>query len=302
MRVLCPECCILPLCNRVNHRISKLQALFQAHRCSLHGEVCIQINHRTLLHRGCSRKRFVFATLPQDHLENFVDTHRGNQEKIRVLDSPGKKIRRRFIREACEPHRRIHQVHKRSPSRTNEVSIPFKYPRRLRISRIGMLSIRFRKATILAFSPGRSPIASRIFRGMTTWNFGEIVTVSMRHTVSWWMGASTWLSPALCNAAGPVILAGSICIRLPTAERVKCLSPGRAHGARRQFTSEVWTGMLKRAGVRVRMEGALAGQRVHRSVVAGRKARSTRAAVRANWAAATETTDRLQTGQTICFK
>ena len=50
------------------------------------------------------------------------------------------------------------------------------------------------------------------------------------------------------------------------------------------------------------MEGALAGQRVHRSVVAGRKARSTRAAVRAKWDAATESTERLHARQTICFK
>ena len=39
--------------------------------------------------------------------------------------------------------------------------------------------MRLRKENTFAFSPERSPMASRTFCGMTTWNFGEMVTVSI---------------------------------------------------------------------------------------------------------------------------
>ena len=91
MRVLCPERGTVLLRNRVDHRIGKRQALFQTHGCGLHGKVCIQINHRSLLHRGYCGKSIVFTTLPQNHLENLVDAHCGNYKKISVLDRLRKK-------------------------------------------------------------------------------------------------------------------------------------------------------------------------------------------------------------------
>jgi len=63
----------------------------QTHRCGLNGKVCIQINHRPLLHRGYCGKSIILTTLPQNHLEDFVDTHCGNYEKISVLDRLRKK-------------------------------------------------------------------------------------------------------------------------------------------------------------------------------------------------------------------
>ena len=91
MRVLCPERGTVLLRNRVDHRIGKRQPLFQTHRCGLHGKVRIQINHRPSLHRGDCGKSIVFTLLLQNHLENFVDTHCENYEKISVFNRLRKK-------------------------------------------------------------------------------------------------------------------------------------------------------------------------------------------------------------------
>jgi|GEM_PF-4633450 len=133
-------------------------------------------------HRCHSRESRIFASLPQNDLGNLIDTHRGNHEKVRVLDRLGKEVRLRLVREVGQPRRRVHQIHRRSPSRTSVVSMPFRYPRSFRTSRTGMISIRFLKENTLAFSPDRSPMPSRILCGITTWNFGGMVTVFMCHT------------------------------------------------------------------------------------------------------------------------
>ncbi len=52
-----------------------------------------------------------------------------------------------------------------------------------RIERTGMNSIRFWYCSAWSFYPGSSPIASRIVRGITTWNYGDTVTTNMRDLI-----------------------------------------------------------------------------------------------------------------------
>src|SRR6185437_16738152 len=91
------------------------------------------------------------------------------------------------VREVFEPRRRVDHVgprplgrsdHTRSRSRRTAVSMPRRNPRMRLSGRTGMNSMRFSYASARTCWPGSRPRRSRISRGMTTWNLGEMVTVS----------------------------------------------------------------------------------------------------------------------------
>ena len=66
----------------VDDGVRKSQPLFQPQCGGFHRKTGIQIHQGSLMHRSHSRESRIFASLPQNDLENFVDTHRGNHEKL----------------------------------------------------------------------------------------------------------------------------------------------------------------------------------------------------------------------------
>lgn len=126
--------------------------------------------------RGRRQQRLV---LPPHHLEDLAQAEGRNDQIPGILILRREKPGVGLAGEVGEPRRGIDDVYTRSPPRSNDVSIPFSNPRSLRTSRTGMISIRLRYGMTCAFSPAHRPMASRIRRGMTTWNLGEMMAVSI---------------------------------------------------------------------------------------------------------------------------
>src|SRR4051812_38806040 len=140
----------------------------------------IDFDQAALLHRRDRSQRGIFITLLQDAPEDFIHIDRRHDQLGRILDGRREKLRVRTIGEVFQPRRRIDEVHARSVSRRMSVSMPLRKPRALRIAITGTYSTRWSYCITRTFWPGLRPSASRMRCGITTWNLGEMVTVSIR--------------------------------------------------------------------------------------------------------------------------
>src|SRR5690606_2173172 len=133
-------------------------------------EPAIEIHDTSLMENRRNLKRLVLPALlhhPSADLENH---NRRHQQPRHILDRAGELAGARSTPEVLQPRRRIDEVHVRSPSRSTVASRPGRNPRISAIARTGMNSIRFWYRRAWNFCPGSSPRASRISRGITTWN------------------------------------------------------------------------------------------------------------------------------------
>src|SRR6202035_1147619 len=181
--VLCPEGCLVRPCRRQDDAVSERKAMGYAERGRAFGEPDIEVDYSSLLHEGDGLQDGLLAALTEDDFGHFDDADGGYEELRNLLDGGSEEIGAWPVRQVLEPAARIDEVHKRSGSRSTVVSIPLRNPRISRIERTGMSSIRFSCSKTCSCSPGRIPIDSLTSRGMTTWNFGETVTVGMPHLI-----------------------------------------------------------------------------------------------------------------------
>src|SRR5262249_35816788 len=102
-----------------------------------------------------------------------------HKEELGVLDGRREEAGVPSFRKVFEPAGGVDEVQTRSFSRLTAVSIPRMNPRSERAVFSGTNSIRSPKAMTFIFAHGVMPCDCRTARGMTTWNFGDTVTVVM---------------------------------------------------------------------------------------------------------------------------
>ena len=147
----------------------------------------VEIDNTPLFHQCHCLERRSLTPLLQHSLEHLHYANRRDEQAASALNRRGKEICIWPIREVLEPATGVDDIHTRSSSRGTSVSIPRKKPRIAFAGFTGMNSIRSMYWSAWTSCPGSIPNASRIFRGMTTWYFGETFTTaidSYRLTIS----------------------------------------------------------------------------------------------------------------------
>src|SRR6266545_2219642 len=178
VRVLSPERSTVEPGGGEDHAIGHGEPGIEAEACGGHGESSIEIDDRALLHDGHGAQRVALVALLEHALEHLVDRQRGDHQLVGLLDGRGEEGGVRAIGEVLEPRARVHDVHARSGSRGTAVSMPLRNPRMCFAGSSGMSSMRFAYRTACTFCPGDRRRLFRMLFGMTTWNLGEIVSVS----------------------------------------------------------------------------------------------------------------------------
>src|SRR2546422_4694156 len=120
------------------------------------------------------------VSLLENSLEHFKQAYRRDDQFGGKFDRRSKESCIWATGKILQPARRIHYVHTRSGSRSTVVSIPFRNPLAFLMGSSGTSSILPSYGMTWTRWPGRSPNARRTRSGMTTWNFGDTLDVSIR--------------------------------------------------------------------------------------------------------------------------
>src|SRR5690606_24148651 len=106
-----------------------------------------------------SDQRSVFAPLAQQHLGDFVDHDRRDDQVVDILDGAGEVPGAGCVGEVGQPGGGIDDVHTRSAARSRRESMPATTPRSSAMGRSGTSSMRPWWSRIWTFWPGVIPTA-----------------------------------------------------------------------------------------------------------------------------------------------